>query len=130
MNKTHTGYVLLIEPDVVLAKTYSSALQNAGIDVLHVESAQAAITAIDRRKPKLIVLELQLRTHNGVEFLYELRSYSDLKDVAVILLTFIPESTSALTAAQKERLKINGYLYKSHTSLQKLTDVIQEAIAE
>ncbi len=120
--------VLLVEPDLILAETFCVALQNAGFATLNVQTAQAAITALDAYKPKLIILELQLKSHNGIEFLYELRSYPDLQPIPVVLLTFISASAIALTKQQQERLNIHDYLYKPHTSLEKLTKICEGII--
>lgn len=122
--------ILLIEPDVVLANSFTKALALADFSVQHVPSAQAAITALDASKPKLIILELQLRSHNGIEFLHELRSYPDLQDISVVVLTFVPEYASGLTKKQQVKLNICMYLYKPRTSLKKLTEVAAEVLSE
>lgn len=121
--------VLLIEPDIQLAKTYISALKSTGIKVGHAQSAQSAIILINQYKPKLIILELQLKKHNGIEFLNELGSYVDLQDIPVVLLTFIPESSIKLIREQKARLNIVDYLYKPRTSLEQLINMTREILA-
>lgn len=69
-------HVLLIEPNTLLAATYRQALQHAGHEVRHVTGAQAAVMAADGRTPDVVVLELQLPQHSGLEFLHEFRSYA------------------------------------------------------
>lgn len=117
--------VLLVEPDKLLSKTYLSAFAAAGIKARGISNAQDAIVAIDKHRPRLVVLELQLAQHNGVEFLYELRSHSDLGQIPVLLHTLIPDSDLALTEQVKEQLGIVGYLYKPQTSLQQLISAVK-----
>ncbi len=121
--------VLLIEPDRLLAKTYTAALKAASIKIGTISSAQGAITFIDREHPELIVLELQLAKHNGVEFLYELRSHSDLRQLPVIIHTVIPEDDLHLSNMLKQQLGIIKYLYKPHTTLAELTKVVQDLLS-
>lgn len=112
-------HVLLIEPDKVLAATYAQALLSAGHQVTVVGSAQAAIDAADAHKPDLVVLELQLATHNGVEFLYEFRSYPEWQQVPVIAHTWVPRQTG-IAEQLSQQLGVVAYHYKPQTSLHQL----------
>ena len=82
--------ILLIEPDRQLAQTYYEALQTEGHTVIAAAGAQTAILATDQEQPDLIILEPQLVEHSGIEFLYELRSYSEWQLTPVIIQTIIP----------------------------------------
>lgn len=126
MNKSKHNDILLVEPDIILAKTYTQSLKNVGYQVDYIGGAQQAITAIDKAKPKLIIMELQLKTHNGIELLYELRSYPDTMQMPIILLTFVPES---IIQNLKKQFNIVAYLYKPQTSLEKLLKTVEEAIS-
>jgi DNA-binding response OmpR family regulator len=122
--------VLLIEPDGVLARTYIKALEFAGHSVVQARSAQQAIDAVDAGKPDIVVLELQLVTHDGIEFLHELRSYSEWQDVPVIVLSGL---TRGLFEQARQTLQrdfgVQHCLYKPRTSLEQLTRIITEVTA-
>lgn len=120
--------VLLIEPDKLLAKTYGQALETAGIKSEWQPNAQDAIAALDHSRPALIILELQLTSHNGVEFLHELRSHGDWQDIPVLLHTLVPITDLQLSSAAKQQLGVVGYLYKPHTKLHTLTEEVQQII--
>lgn len=120
--------VLLIEPDKVLATTYIAALKQAGHKVVWQFSAQSALVAIDEHVPDVIILEVNLAKHNGVEFLFELRSYEDLQDIPVILLTTVPEHDLSLTHATKKQLGIVTYLYKPHATLADIVKAVQATV--
>lgn len=112
--------LLLLEPDRLLARNYRQALAQAGHQVVWQPSAQIAVADIDKKQPDLIVLELQLTDHNGVEFLYEIRSYPDWDSIPVLLHTMIPPTHPGLGRQLWPQLGIAGYLYKPQTPLAKL----------
>lgn len=121
--------ILLIEPDRQLAQTYYEALQSEGHNVVAAAGAQSAILAADQHQPDLIILELQLVEHSGVEFLYELRSYPEWHDIPVIVQTIIPpvefnDSGRTLTA----QLGVRQFLYKPQTSLRELLKAVDDGL--
>ncbi len=120
--------ILIVEPDKVLGDTYARALQGAGYKVALSTDAQTAILSVDQQKPKLIILELQLAKHNGVEFLYELRSYPDWQKVPVIVLSSISQIESGIGQDIQKRLGILHHCYKSQTSLTKLIKIVKDIL--
>ena len=119
--------ILLLEPDKILADKYSDYLGLQSHRVDWQTQAQSAIDSIDNQKPDLIIAEMQLAQHNGVEFLYELRSYPEWQKIPVIILSSVVESEIDY-ATIKKRLDIYAYLYKPHTKLSKLLETINEVI--
>lgn len=120
--------VLLIEPNRVLGQVYHRSLTKAGYRVQTCATAQAAIMAADERVPQVVVLELQLVAHSGIEFLYEFRSYVDWQRIPVVIHSHVP--TSQFGARLDEvcrQLGIVSYLYKPTTSLQRLLRDIEQA---
>ncbi len=113
-------HILLIEPDRLLAATYQTALENAGHSIAHAQSAQQAVYLADEKAPDVIVLEPQLPRHNGIEFLYELKSYTEWQHVPVIVLTVLPPDTIAPFTVLQTQLSVVAVLSKSRTSLEKL----------
>jgi two-component system cell cycle response regulator DivK len=120
--------VLLIEPDRVLAEIYKRALEADGsTTVTTVSSAQTAIMAADTHKPDMVVLELQLIEHSGIEFLYEFRSYPEWQGIPILVQTMVPfgEFRDNWQLLQDE-LGVRAYLYKPHTSLHQLQTYVRE----
>ena len=119
--------LLLVEPDRVLAKTYAEALLGAGHHVVAAATAQGAIQAADALVPDLVILELQLVEHSGIEFLYEFRSYVDWQDKPVIIQTHVPPAEfGGSRQLLKTELGVGAYLYKPHTSLRELLAHVSE----
>jgi len=117
--------VLIIEPDGILANTYQRAVVNAGENAYIAQNAQKAISMIDELKPSVIILELQLSGHSGIEFLHEFRSYEDWTNIKVIIHSSVPKTSLNLDARIWRQLGIYKYLYKATTSLDRLVDSVK-----
>ncbi|MDQ3159213.1 MAG: response regulator [bacterium] len=120
--------IILVESDEVLAATYRRGLQRVGYTVACYSNAQTAIAGVDKQKPKLIILELNLHHHNGVEFIHEIRSYDDLSEIPIVLLTGIPASELDLGQDQMEILGIKEILYKPSTTIRELIQTAKKQI--
>lgn len=112
--------ILLIEPNKILAAQYASALKPA--EVAWCRDAQSAVLKVDKQKPDLIITELLMSQHSGIEFLYELRTYPEWRTIPVIILSSVGQAESGLDKSMLERLGVAGYLYKPGMSLGKLAD--------
>lgn len=118
--------VLLLESNTVLASTYDHALRVSGYSVVRTVNAQAAIDAADARPPDVVILELQLSGHGGIEFLHEFRSYPEWRHIPVIILTAIHASSIApVRQALVQDLGVADILYKPATSLQDLLRAVR-----
>ena len=119
--------ILLVEPDKLLADTYTRALQHDGYKVKMAPTAQAAIFAADERRPDLVLLEVQLVSHSGIEFLYEFRSYPEWQDIPVIIVSHVPPGEFADSwGLLKNELGVSAYRYKPRTSLRALLKIVDE----
>lgn len=121
--------ILLLEPDRQLARSYSQALQRAGHTVHWQKDAQAALGVLDEHAPELVILEFHLPDHNGVEFLYEIRSYPDCDHIPVLLHTMVPSDHPGLGRDYWPQLGIEEYLYKPQTSLAQLVNRVERLTA-
>jgi CheY-like chemotaxis protein len=121
--------ILLLEPDVILARITARALEIGGHKVVLSTTAQTGIFAADTAMPDLIILELQLVSHSGIEFLYELRSYGEWQHIPVIIHSHIPPGEfSGSGDLFREQLGVRAYHYKPRTSLKKLLRSIAEVV--
>ena len=121
------AHILHIEPDSLLADTYAVSLRSDGHSVETVTSAQAGIHAADQQTPELVLLELQLIEHSGVEFLYEFRSYPEWQSIPVIVLSNVPPAEfSGSQDLLMHELGVRAYQYKPQTSLRQLLTLIDE----
>ncbi len=121
--------ILLLEPDTLLGSTYQEALQSVSYEVVWCKDAQQAVDALNKNTPDLIIAELQLAKHNGVEFLYELRSYADWQRVPVIVLSHISQLERGISDALWQHMGIAAYHYKPFTKLQDLIRSVDTIVA-
>ncbi len=116
--------ILLIEPDRILGEATKNALEAAGHKVAWKRSAQTALDSLDDAVPDLIVLELQLGVHNGVEFLYEVASYPEWGHIPVIVHTINSKAQDEIFAQSFAQLKVQAVLYKPRTSTAQLLTAV------
>jgi DNA-binding response OmpR family regulator len=122
--------ILLIEPDRVLAGIYAASLKRGGHEVTTCSGAQAAIMAADQIRPDVVLVELQLIEHSGIEFLYEFRSYPEWQGIPVVIQSHVPQAE--FTGSQSilnDELGIKGYLYKPRTSLKQMLAAVNQQLA-
>jgi CheY-like chemotaxis protein len=122
------SHVLFLEPDKVLAKTYCQAVSSYGHTSESCPTAQQALNCADKTRPDVVIIELQLVAHSGIEFLYEFRSYADWQDIPVVILSNVPPAEfSESWILLRERLKVYAYHYKPQTDIRALIRVVNEA---
>ena len=86
--------VLVIEDDPWLLDLESKVLEEAGFLVTTAPHALAAMEAIDKSVPDVIVSDVLLMGSTAFSLLNELQSHVDTKDVPVVLCTNIAEQIS------------------------------------
>lgn len=118
-------FVLVVEPDKRVAKNLRTALESAGHLVRCESSAEAAIHAADDKTPDAIVLELHLKVHNGIEFLYELRSYPEWQDVPVVVYSLTHPEQFVSDESVLHQLGITEVLYKPAVRLDQVVKAVQ-----
>jgi DNA-binding response OmpR family regulator len=123
------AHIIMIEPDRVLAETYNAACKQVGHSVVPCASAQAAVLAADQQRPDVVIVELQLVAHSGIEFLYEFRSYLEWQAIPLIIHSQVPPSEFASNwQLFKDQLSISHYLYKPQTTLKELLATISQVL--
>lgn len=121
--------ILLVEPDRVLGQSAKEALEAFGYKVLWRRSAQTALDALDENDENridILVLELQLGTHNGVELLYEIASYPEWKQIPVIVHSINPKVQDDTFAEAFSQLQVREILYKPTTNSAKLVNTVKQ----
>lgn len=123
--------VLLVEDDVWLKELYSDAIKkHDSTELVLVSSAEEALDAIDSHKIDLIVLDMFLPEHNGIELLHEIASYEDSSRIPVIILSAVHERDFALKKERWHHYGIKRYLYKPAYKPDEIAEVIHEILTE
>lgn len=118
--------ILLIESDSILAQATTRALVSAGYEVDWHADPQAATDSADKKSPDLIIIDLMLGDHSGIEFLYEFRSYPEWQKLPVIVYSSIEPEEFDLGSNGFRELGIRAYHYKPTTSLAQLTKSVAQ----
>ena len=119
--------ILLIESDLILAESITKYLQALGHNIDWCSDAQLAVNRADESAPDLVILELQLAGHSGVEFLYEFRSYPEWQNIPIIIFSSIDEAEIEASSLLFGPLDILAYHHKHTTSLKELGSSVKQA---
>lgn len=114
--------VLLIESDRLIASNVLQVFRKSGHTVNWQVDPQVALDIADNELPGVIIIDLVLAAHSGIEFLYEFRSYPDWQEVPIVVFSSL--SVEELKEALRgfEHLNVTDYHYKPNT---KLTDLVR-----
>lgn len=112
--------VLIIEPSKDLALVVSQALNRKEISSVIANSAQSAIVQADKFNPKMIIIELLMPKHNGLEFIYEFRSYDEWLNVPIIIYSQIAAQELDAPKDLLHDMGVVEHYYKATTSLEAL----------
>ena len=119
--------ILLVEADKLLGDITSEALRRGGHQVYVAQSADQALQTLDDQSVDLIILDLQLPLHNGVEFLYDIRSYGDWQHKPVIIHSAIDRELFVTSPALHD-LGVVTYLQKPYTSLAEICRAVEDLV--
>lgn len=116
---------LIVEPSKDLAHIISESLEEDGIAADIVHTAQAGISSADQNKPDVVIMELLISDHNGLEFIHEFKSYQDWFDVPIIIYSDLSAEELGVAVGWKEDMNIQRHFYKPTTTLRELKDFIK-----
>lgn len=115
----------MIEPDYIYAKIYSKYFNKLGFPTSIAKDAQSALNSINELSPDIILMSMDLVKHSSIELIHEIRSYADLDDIRIVLLSSIPkkEYLSRFPNFLKQ-YKILDYIYRPDSSLSSIAKII------
>lgn len=79
--------ILVAEPDHFTCETIAMCLERSGHEVVRVEHGDAAMTAIIKHPPHLVMTEIMLPMRSGFEILSSLSGLSLAASIPVMLVT-------------------------------------------
>src|SRR5262245_5975246 len=100
MNQTpgRVGSVLVVDDTIGNLQVLSDLLGEQGYDVRAVTSGRQALQTVEHEPPDLILLDITMPDMDGYEVCRRLRSMEHSKDVPVIFLTALTETTDKVRA--------------------------------
>jgi signal transduction histidine kinase/DNA-binding response OmpR family regulator len=94
-----SGSILIVEDDAPTRELLRSILQAAGLETAEAENGEAAIEALEREQPALVVLDLMMPVMDGFGVIERMRANLYWAAIPVIVCT-----AKDLTADDRERL--------------------------
>jgi len=95
------GRALLVDDDDVVRRSVRQALEPIGWQVTEAENGQVAVDSLTAARPDVIILDLMMPKMDGFEFLDELRSRLNWRDIPVVVIT-------AKDLTDEDRNRLNG----------------------
>lgn len=118
--------VLVVEPDKHIGEVIEETLSSKGMNVVLKRSAQTALDSLDDKVPNLIIIEPQLGLHNGIEFLYEIKSYYEWKNIPIIVYSSNARILDERFSDALAQLGVVGVLYKVRSNIAELIRTINK----
>ena len=112
--------ILVVEDQVDNRQILRDLLGNAGYELTEAENGEEAIFAVARRRPNLILMDIQLPIMDGYEATRRIRTNPDLKSVPIIAVT-----SYALAGDENKALAAgcDGYVTKPYSPRDLLAKV-------
>jgi len=105
----YCGHVLLVDGDGEFRKALTAVLERAGYETVSVSSAEEALTAITRRRPDVVLTDVDLGGVSGYELCRQLRNERD-DALGIIIVT--GDRTEPFDRAAGIRLGADDYMTK------------------
>lgn len=121
--------ILLVDDDPLINRMYQVKLLNDGYNVEVATNGEEAMTAVHRRKPDLMLLDLMMPKMNGIEVLRELKTEEATKNIKVIVLTNLEDKSGGNIEKAKEMGALD-YLVKSKVDLKTISEKVRSILGE
>ena len=116
--------ILIVDDEEVIRMLYSEELEEEGYEVITADSGHGLIEMIGREKPDLIILDIKMAEHDGLDLLQDIRK--DFYNIPVILCSayssfkgdiksiaadyYVVKSADLSELKQKVRKALEGYI--------------------
>jgi CitB family two-component system response regulator MalR len=124
-------HILFVDDDPWFTQLYgSSFIDHESYDTSFAHSASEALKLCSSDQlVDLIVLDMHMPGHNGIELLHELASYDDLNTIAVILLSSAFEHEFKMSHERWKQYGVVEFLYKPTTKPDDLLNHVKKHFA-
>ena len=120
--------ILFVEDDVFVADVILLHLQNAGANIVHVDSGKEAMVALMREEFDIVLTDLAMSLGTGVDLLEFIRSNENerIKNIPVLVLTNLEKDNPLVQ--QASQLGVQGFFAKSSTPLPEIISKISDIL--
>ena len=105
--------ILIAEDEPSILESLDFILKRAGWSVESVTDGEAALLALRRGRPRMVVLDVMLPKRSGFEVLKLIRADAAMRDLPVLILTAKGQAQDKRTA---EELGADGFVTKPYAN--------------
>ena len=105
--------ILIAEDEPSILESLDFILKRAGWSVESVTDGDAALVALRRGRPRMVVLDVMLPKRSGFEVLKQIRADAAMRDLPVLILTAKGQAQDKRTA---EELGADGFVTKPYAN--------------
>ncbi|MDQ5976632.1 MAG: two-component system, OmpR family, alkaline phosphatase synthesis response regulator PhoP [Patescibacteria group bacterium] len=119
-------YVLIVEDDPFYSSIYKTKVEKEGLRSVLVHDGAAALQAIRKEKPAVVVLDLIMPGKDGFQVLEELKADPVFKDLVVLVLSNLSQDEDIKRVMD---MGATEYLIKSNVPLQEVIAKVRSYIS-
>lgn len=112
--------ILIAEDEPSILESLDFILKRAGWSIESVTDGEAALVALRRSRPRVVVLDVMLPKRSGFEVLKQIRADPATKDLPVLILTAKGQAQDRRTA---EELGADGFVTKPYANAEVVSAV-------
>ena len=119
--------ILVVDDDPDLVEAVSMKLEAKNYRVAKAYDGVEAMDRIKEEKPALVILDVMMPRKNGWDVCEEIKNDTDLKDIAVVLLTAVADSvkTTSYTHHDGKTTLADDYIPKP-IDLDELMEIVSD----
>ena len=117
--------ITIIEDDQVINQMYRMKFEAAGFEVYTASDGEAGVKLVEKVKPEIILLDLQMPHMGGAEALQQIRSKDWAAKIPVIILTNLGEEEAPKSLRQ---LGIHSYIVKADLTPSQVVSRVKDAL--
>lgn len=117
--------IAIIEDDSTISQMYRMKFEADGFDVRMAGNGAIGVDVVERFRPDIILLDIQMPEMDGVEALKIIRSHDWGKTIPVIVLTNLGEEEAP---TDMRSLGISGYIVKANLTPRQVVAQVKSVV--
>lgn len=117
--------IAIIEDDQTIAQMYRMKFETEGFEVRMAQNGEDGIKMVEKSRPDLILLDMQMPEMTGEEALTEIRSHDWGKMIPVIILTNMGEEEAP---KHLHSLGIESYIVKADLTPSQVVERVKQTL--
>lgn len=125
MDRLEKKKILVVEDDRSLQSAVVEMLNQEGYETVSAFDGEEGLAKLSQEKPDLVLLDIILPKKDGFEFLSQMKSNSETKEIPVLILTNLEEVDKVQKAVA---LGATAFMIKSDYSIKEILEKVKEVL--